>query len=133
MDEQRLISPQLPARISFPLSKIGQHLHLGDEEREINNNVILILAHHRQSLSPQRQWANQGNPIEGFILRKDKVSQGVITWNSPSMGLVLAAVSTLKNLLVLTSALSWPRRASVTCDVSVRESYHCDWLSPDRR
>ena len=56
----------------------------------------------------------------------DKVSQGVITWNSPSMGLVLAVVSTLKNLLVLTSALSWPLSASVTCDVSVRESKHCD-------
>ena len=117
MDKQRLIfSPQLPARISFPLLKIGQHLHLGDEERVIINNVILILAHHRQSLSLQRQWANQGNPIEGFILRNDKVSQGVITWNSPSMGLVLAVVSTLKNLFVLTSALSWPLRASVTCD-----------------
>ena len=36
--------------------------------------VILILAHHRQSLSLQRQWASQGNPIEGFILRKDKLS-----------------------------------------------------------
>ena len=36
------------------------------------------------------------------------------TWNSPSMGLVLAAVSTLKNLLVLASRLSWPLSASVT-------------------
>ena len=77
IDEQRLISPQLPARISFPLLKIGQHLHLGDEERAIINIVFLILAHHRQSLSLQRQWANQGNPIEGFIPRKDKLSQGV--------------------------------------------------------
>ena len=36
------------------------------------------------------------------------------TWNSPSMGVVLAAVSTLKNLLVLASRLSWPLSASVT-------------------